>query len=46
MGTIVVGGIVALVLALIIAGLVRSARRGNTCGCGSCPHCGGKGSAD
>ena len=40
--TIVVGGVLALVVALIVGKLVRDRKRGGSCGCGceGCPSSG------
>lgn len=42
MGTLIVGGIIAAVVALIIRGMIRDVKQGKSIQCGGdCKHCGG-----
>ena len=38
-GDIVVLAVLALIIGLIIRGMVRDKKKGNSCGCGSCAGC-------
>ena len=39
MGDIIVLGVLAVVVVLIIAGMIRDKKKGKSCGCGSCKGC-------
>ena len=42
MGTLIVGGIVLLVVALAVGSMIRDKKKGKSIQCGSdCKHCGG-----
>ena len=45
MGDIIVLGVLALVVGLIVAGMIRDKKKGKTCGgCSGCSGCAAKGS--
>ena len=39
MGDIIVLGVLALIVGLIIAGMIRDKKKEKSCGCGSCKGC-------
>ena len=39
MGDIIVLGVLALVVGLIVAGMIRDKKKGKGCGCSSCKGC-------
>lgn len=39
MGDIIVLGVLAVVVVLIIAGMIRDKKKGKSCGCSSCKGC-------
>ena len=39
MGDIIVLGLLALIVGLIVAGMIRDRKKGKSCGCSSCKGC-------